>query len=109
MNRRWEGGGGGAGLAGPGSAGPSAPPQLVQLVRHPLQLGLDGSQALQLLVLQHKPGRVSGRRRAALTHPPELQRALPGADGHSLVLPHPFSLRLSLWTHKCAQDRLLLP
>lgn len=35
-----------------GGRQPSAPPQLMQLVGHTLQLGLDGCQALQLLVLQ---------------------------------------------------------
>lgn len=49
-----------------GRAGPSALPQLMQLVGDALQLGLDGGQALQLLVLQRKAGtRVSGCRWAA--------------------------------------------
>ena len=42
------------GVSGPwqvGPAGASAPPQLLQLVGHLLQLRLDGRQALQLLVL----------------------------------------------------------
>lgn len=54
--------------AGPG---PSALPQLMQLVGDALQLGLDGGQALQLLVLQRKAGtRVSGCRWAAAAPPP---------------------------------------
>lgn len=83
-----------------GAPGPSASPQLVQLVGHALQLSLDGSQALQLLVLQQKPGTC---RWPQVGSPLELERALPGADQHSLVLPHPFSPHLSLWTDKCAQ------
>lgn len=46
---------------------PSASPQLVQLVGDALQFRLDGSQALQLLVLQRKPRAcVSSCRRAAI-------------------------------------------
>lgn len=37
-----------------GCGQPSAPPQLVQLVGHVFQLGLDGGKALQLLVLQQE-------------------------------------------------------
>lgn len=40
-----------------GGRQPSAPPQLMQLVGHALQLGLDGRQALQLLVLQREARR----------------------------------------------------
>lgn len=46
------------GVSGPwlvGSVGASAPPQLLQLVGHLLQLCLDGRQALQLLVLGENP------------------------------------------------------
>ena len=46
------------GVSGPwlvGPVGASAPPQLLQLVGHLLQLRLDGRQALQLLVLGENP------------------------------------------------------
>ena len=53
------------GFLGPWLVGPvvaSAPPQLLQLVGHLLQLCLDGRQALQLLVLGENPQSHPGAR-----------------------------------------------